>query len=69
MPRNPNKKRCKAKKAKSTGERCKYWAVHGYDICRFHGAGGGAPGKNRNTEFAICPWRLVTVTDAKSKDG
>ncbi len=49
MPRNPNKKRCKAK-AKSTGERCKYWAVPGYDVCRFHIAGGGPPKKNRNAE-------------------
>ena len=37
--RNPHKKRCKAK-SKSTGEQCKRWAVPGYDVCYYHGAGG-----------------------------
>lgn len=42
MARNPNKKRCKAK-SKQTGQRCKNWAKPGYDVCHYHGAGGGAP--------------------------
>ena len=39
MARNPDKKRCKAK-SKRTGEQCKNWAVRGYEVCYFHGAGG-----------------------------
>ena len=34
--------RCKAK-AKRTGERCKNSPVTGKEVCRMHGAGGGAP--------------------------
>lgn len=32
--------RCSAK-SKRTGERCKGPAVRGWQVCRFHGAGGG----------------------------
>ena len=32
--------RCTAQ-SKRTGERCKGPAVHGWTVCRFHGAGGG----------------------------
>lgn len=34
--------RCHAK-AKRTGERCKSPAVKGWQVCRIHGARGGAP--------------------------
>jgi hypothetical protein len=34
--------RCTAK-SKRTGERCKAPAVKGWNVCRFHGARGGAP--------------------------
>jgi hypothetical protein len=34
--------RCTAK-SKRTGERCKAPAVRGWNVCRFHGARGGAP--------------------------
>jgi hypothetical protein len=34
--------RCTAK-SKRTGQRCKAPAVRGWDVCRFHGARGGAP--------------------------
>ena len=34
--------RCKAK-SKRTGQRCKAPAVRGWNVCRFHGARGGAP--------------------------
>ena len=34
--------RCTAT-SKRTGERCKGPAVRGWNVCRFHGAGGGAP--------------------------
>ncbi len=33
------KQQCTAK-AKSTGERCRRWAVNGSNVCRLHGAGG-----------------------------
>jgi uncharacterized protein YjcR len=50
MARNPEKKRCKAR-SKQTGEQCKNWAKPGYDVCHYHGAGGGAPPEKmkRNT--------------------
>lgn len=35
----PQKLRCKAK-SKQTGEQCRNWAKPGYQVCRFHGAGG-----------------------------
>jgi len=47
MPRNENKRRCKAR-SKQTGEQCKRWVKAGYDVCHFHGAGGGAPPGNKN---------------------
>lgn len=47
MARNPEKKRCKAR-SKQRGEQCKNWAKPGWDVCRFHGAGGGAPQRNTN---------------------
>ena len=34
--------RCHAK-SKRSGERCKAPAVRGWNVCRFHGARGGAP--------------------------
>ena len=34
--------RCHAK-AKTTGNRCKAPARRGWQVCRMHGAGGGAP--------------------------
>jgi len=34
--------RCTAK-SKRTGQRCKAPAVRGWNVCRFHGARGGAP--------------------------
>lgn len=47
MARNPEKQRCKAH-SKQRGEQCKNWAKPGWDVCRFHGAGGGAPPRNSN---------------------
>jgi len=35
----PQKLRCKAT-SKQTGEQCRNWAKPGYQVCRFHGAGG-----------------------------
>jgi uncharacterized protein YjcR len=46
VARNPDKKRCKAKNRQ--GEQCKNWAKPGYDVCHYHGAGGGAPPGNKN---------------------
>lgn len=34
--------RCKAT-SKRTGNRCRAPAVRGWKVCRYHGAGGGAP--------------------------
>ena len=34
--------RCRAH-SKRTRERCRAPAVRGWNVCRFHGAGGGAP--------------------------
>jgi hypothetical protein len=39
--------RCTAK-SKRTGQRCKAPAVCGYNVCRFHGARGGAPNGEAN---------------------
>jgi hypothetical protein len=51
MPKNPSKVRCKAR-SKTTGEQCRRWSVHGYNVCHYHGANpknhGGAPKHNRN---------------------
>ena len=38
----PNAKQCSAT-SKRSGERCKGPAVTGWNVCRFHGARGGAP--------------------------
>ena len=37
--KKPEKVRCKAT-SKQTGEQCRNWAKPGYQVCRFHGAGG-----------------------------
>ena len=47
MPLKNIVKQCKAT-SKLSGERCKNPAVKGYDVCRMHGARGGAPKKNLN---------------------
>ena len=39
MAKTHEKKQCKAK-SKQSGVRCKNWAVPGYEVCHFHGAGG-----------------------------
>lgn len=42
--------RCSAT-SKRSGVRCKAPAVRGYRVCRFHGAGGGAPKGTRNGRY------------------
>jgi hypothetical protein len=37
-----NAPKCSAT-AKSTGKRCRCPSKHGWNVCRLHGAGGGAP--------------------------
>jgi uncharacterized protein YjcR len=39
--------RCSAK-SKRSGLRCQSPAVRGHNVCRMHGAGGGAPKGNKN---------------------
>jgi uncharacterized protein YjcR len=41
-------KRCGAT-SKRPGKECGAPAVKGWNVCRFHGAGGGAPRGNKNT--------------------
>ena len=40
-------KRCRAT-SKRSGKPCQAPAVRGYEVCRMHGAGGGAPKGNQN---------------------
>lgn len=42
--------RCTAT-SKRTGERCKGPAVRGWNVCRFHGAGGGGPLGEKHGNF------------------
>jgi hypothetical protein len=42
--------RCSAT-SKRTRERCKAPAVRGWTVCRFHGAGGGAPKGKANGSY------------------
>jgi hypothetical protein len=39
--------RCHAK-SKRSGSPCQAPAMRGHSVCRMHGAGGGAPKRNRN---------------------
>jgi hypothetical protein len=39
--------RCRAK-SKRSGKPCQSPAVRGYEVCRMHGAAGGAPKGNKN---------------------
>ena len=67
--------RCTAK-SKRTGQRCKAPAVRGWNVCRFHGARGGAPKGKANGAWkhghysaeAITMRKLVSqlLLDAKS---
>jgi hypothetical protein len=45
-----NARRCTAM-SKRTKERCKAPAVRGWTVCRFHGAGGGAPKGEANGSY------------------
>jgi hypothetical protein len=42
--------RCTAR-SKRSGQRCRGPAVRGKMVCRFHGAGGGAPAGQRNGNY------------------
>ena len=60
--------RCTAT-SKRSGQRCRAPAVTGWTVCRFHGAGGGAPKGKRNgmyhhgrcTQKAIAERRAVSA--------
>lgn len=43
----PDEYQCTAR-SKRTGERCKQPKAEGYQVCRWHGAGGGPPPGNKN---------------------
>jgi hypothetical protein len=59
-------KRCQAR-SKRTGKPCRSPAVRGWNVCRMHGAGGGAPKGKRNgnyrhgdrTEKAVATRRVI----------
>jgi len=53
MPLKRMKKQCTAT-SKLSGERCKNPAVKGFNVCRMHGAKGGAPKKNLNALVHGC---------------
>ena len=54
--------RCTAK-SKRTGQRCKAPAVRGWNVCRFHGAHGGAPkGKSNGA------WKHGHYSEAAKSD-
>lgn len=46
----PNARQCTAT-SKRTGRRCRSAAKTGWDVCRHHGAGGGAPKGPRNGAY------------------
>ena len=46
----PNAHQCQAK-SKRTLQRCKAPSVRGWSVCRFHGAGGGAPVGKKNGAY------------------
>lgn len=50
LPAFKNCPQCSAT-SKRTGMRCRGPAVRGWAVCRFHGAGGGAPRGERNGRF------------------
>ena len=50
MQRAHDALRCSAK-SKRSGERCRAPAVRGFNVCRMHGARGGAPEGKRNGNY------------------
>ena len=59
-----NAPRCTAK-TKRTGKRCRAPAVHGYRVCRMHGARGGAPEGERNGNFKHGARTKQAITDSR----
>ena len=66
-----NALRCHAT-AKTTGKRCNSPAVTGWNVCRMHGAGGGAPTgpangawKHGGRSNAVIEMRRMTVAIAR----
>ena len=67
--------RCSAK-AKSTGQRCRNPSKQGWNVCRLHGAGGGAPSGSAHlnykhglrTKQMEDIRRLVSVLDKEARD-
>jgi len=53
-------KRCTAN-SKRSGKTCTAPAVAGYNVCRMHGAGGGAPGGVRNGNFRTGYWTKEAI--------
>jgi hypothetical protein len=55
-----NSPRCTAT-PKRTGKPCQAPAVNGWSVCRFHGAGGGAPKGERNGAYRHGRYTQETV--------
>jgi len=63
--------RCHAKR-KSDGQQCSNFAVHGYEVCRLHGANpnnhGGNPNAMENLEKLNSPEALAARSEAMKKN-
>lgn len=57
--------RCKAT-SKRTGKPCQAPAVTGWKVCRFHGAGGGAPKGERNGMYRHGEYTAEAIADRKA---
>jgi hypothetical protein len=75
MQRAHEAPRCNAK-SKRTGQPCRSPAVRGYNVCRMHGARGGAPAGKRNgnyrhgatTKEAVAAARHINALARKARD-
>ena len=57
--------RCKAT-SKRTRKACQAPAVTGWNVCRFHGAGGGAPKGERNGMYRHGEYTAEAIAERKA---
>ncbi len=60
--------RCTAT-SKRTRERCRAPAVKGWSVCRFHGAGGGAPKGKRNGSYKHGLYTKEAIAERRAMTG
>ncbi len=60
--------RCTAT-SKRTRERCRAPAVKGWSVCRFHGAGGGAPKGKRNGNYKHGLYTKEAIAERRAMTG